>query len=138
MEYPVEGTCQCGGVRYKLYEAPLAVLACHCTECQKLSTSPFSVTAVIDSSKIEFEGELSSWERTAESGNRNEAHFCPNCGNRVYHINPDEPSTVKLKLKPVHLEDDSIFEPKAHVWTSEKIGWYQIPAGMKVFPKQPQ
>ncbi|MCW8349178.1 GFA family protein [Vibrio sp. ZSDZ65] len=138
MEYPLEGSCQCGEVHYKLYDAPLAVFACHCTECQKLSTSPFSVTAVIDSSKIEFEGKLSSWERIAESGNRNQARFCSSCGNRVYHFNPDELSTVKLKLKPINLKDESIFEPKAHVWVSEKLGWYELPEGVKVFPKQPK
>ena len=137
MEYPLEGACQCGEVRYKLYEAPLAVLACHCQECQKLSTSPFSVTAVIDSSKIEFEGQLGSWERMAESGNRNQARFCQSCGNRVYHLNPDDPSTIKLKLKPVLLEDDTLFEPTAHVWVSEKLSWYILPEDVKVFPKQP-
>ena len=45
--YPVEGACQCGGVRYKLLAEPLMVMACHCKECQKLSTSAFSLTAVV-------------------------------------------------------------------------------------------
>lgn len=137
MNYPIEGSCQCGHVTYKLHEAPKKVVACHCTECQKLATSPFSVTAAVASSAIEFKGKLREWRRFADSGNENIAKFCSNCGNRVYHFNPDDPETIKLKLKPVNLSDDSIFEPTAHIWVSEKQSWYKIPAGVKVFDKQP-
>ena len=113
------------------------VLACHCTECQKLSTSPFSVTAVIASSAIEFTGELKEWSRSTDSGNQNIAKFCPTCGNRVYHYNPNEPDKIKLKLKPVNLIDSELFKPSAHVWVGEKLAWYQIPEGVKTFDKQP-
>ncbi|RXJ72716.1 hypothetical protein CS022_13860 [Veronia nyctiphanis] len=138
MKFPINGSCQCGQATYTLYEAPKVVFACHCTECQKLSTSPFSVTAVIDAKKIEFSGKLSHWSRQADSGNQNHAVFCPQCGNRIYHFNPDDRSTVKLKLKPVDLSDANMFEPTAHVWVSEKVSWYQIPEGATVFDKQPR
>jgi hypothetical protein len=137
MHYPIEGSCQCGQVTYTLSEAPKMVIACHCTECQKLSTSPFSITAVVDSRAIKFNGELKEWSRSADSGNRSNAKFCPNCGNRVYHYNPDDPATVKLKLKPVNMSDDRVFEPTAHIWVCEKQSWYEIPEGVKVFDKQP-
>ncbi|WP_226662119.1 GFA family protein [Microbulbifer aggregans] len=137
MEYPIEASCQCGKVTYKLHEPPQMVLACHCTECQKLSTSPFSVTALVAAGSIDFDGEMKDWGRLAESGNRNHAKFCPECGTRIYHYNPDDPATVKLKLKPVHLANTRLFEPSAHVWVSEKLDWYRIPEGVKVFEKQP-
>lgn len=137
MEYPIEGSCQCGQVTYKLKEAPKMVLACHCKECQKLSTSPFSVTAIIDSSAIDFYGEFKEWSRSADSGNTNTAKFCPGCGNRIYHFNPEDPSTIKLKLKPTDMENDCIFKPTVHVWASEKLSWYKLPEGVKVYEKQP-
>jgi len=136
MLYPIEGSCQCGQVTYKLNAAPKMVVACHCTECQKLSTSPFSITAIVASTDIEFSGDLKEWSRPADSGNRSHAKFCPNCGNRIYHFNPDDSSIIKLKLKPVNIADDSIFEPTAHFWACEKQSWYQIPAGV-IFDKQP-
>ncbi|MEH6451341.1 MAG: hypothetical protein V7765_21950 [Oleispira sp.] len=34
------------------------------------------------------------------------------------------------------MADDSVFQPTAHVWASEKLSWYQIPEGVKVFDKQ--
>ena len=137
MEFPIKGSCQCGQLTYKLFEKPKMVLACHCTECQKLSTSPFSVTAVVASTAIEFQGDLNEWCRDADSGNKNHAKFCPTCGNRIYHYNPADLETIKLKLKPVNLEGSQIFEPSAHVWVCEKLNWYQIPKGVKVFEQQP-
>ena len=103
----------------------------------KLATSPFSVTAVIAADAIEFQGELKEWSRVADSGNQNNAKFCPDCGNRVYHYNPAEPKTIKLKLKPTNLSDYSIFQPSAHVWVSEKQNWYEIPEGVKTFDREP-
>jgi len=138
VKFLIEGSCQCGQVTYKLYKKPSMVLACHCTECQKLSTSPFSITAVVESTAIEFNGELKEWSRTAESGNRNNAMFCTTCGNRIYHYNPENSDTIKLKLKATNLNDDQVFEPSAHVWVCEKLSWYQIPKGIKVFEKQPE
>ncbi len=137
MIYPIEGSCQCGQVTYTLNEAPKMVVACHCTECQKLATSPFSVTAMVSSDAIEFSGELKEWSRSADSGNTNSAKFCPSCGNRIYHFNPDDLTTIKLKLKPVKMADDCIFEPTVHVWVSEKLSWYDIPEGVKIFDTQP-
>jgi len=138
MEYPIEGSCQCGQASYKLYEKPKMVVACHCTECQKLSTSPFSVTAVVASTAIEFSGKLKEWGRGADSGNRNNAMFCNTCGNRIYHYNPEKPEAIKLKLKPINLTEDEIFEPSIHVWVSEKLSWYNIPKGVPFFEKQPE
>ncbi|OLQ93757.1 hypothetical protein BIY21_11110 [Vibrio ponticus] len=137
MSYPIEGKCQCGQVTYQLKAAPQMVAACHCTECQKLATAPFSVTAVVKAEDIEFSGEMGEWSRPTDSGNINAAKFCTGCGNRIYHLNPQEPQLIKLKLKPVALEDDSIFEPKVHVWVKEKVSWYQIPEGVKALDGQP-
>ncbi|MCG9580586.1 GFA family protein [Vibrio tubiashii] len=137
MSYLVEGSCQCGQVSYKLNQPPKMVVACHCIECQKLSTAPFSVTAVVGTEDIEFDGELKEWQRLAESGNKNYAKFCPECGNRVYHFNPDDQSTLKLKLKASTPSSHDVFEPTVHVWVSEKQDWYQLPEGIKAFDKQP-
>ena len=137
MEFPIDGVCQCGQVSYVIKARPQVVVACHCTECQKLSTSHYSVSAFFDSDDIEFSGDLHEWTRSSDGGNLNTGVFCPGCGNRIYHYNPDDRSTVKLKLKPVGLADASLFKPVAHVWVSEKLDWVEIPSDVKVFDKQP-
>ncbi len=135
IEYPIKGSCQCGQVSYELLAPPQMVVACHCKECQKLSTSAFSITAMVDARDLVFSGEMKHWQRPADSGNISAAKFCPTCGNRIYHYNPAEPD--KIKLKPSNLTDTRIIQPVAHVWVSEKQDWFEIPAGVKVFDKQP-
>ncbi|SIQ31828.1 GFA family protein [Marinobacterium stanieri] len=135
MSYPINGACQCDGVTYQLLSEPQMVVACHCKECQKLSTSAFSITAMVNADQVKFEGEMADWSRPADSGNISAAKFCPGCGNRIYHYNPAEPD--KIKLKPSNLSDTSIIKPVAHVWVSEKQDWYTIPEGVRVFDKQP-
>lgn len=135
IQYPIQGSCQCGEITYELLEPPLMIAACHCKECQKLSTSAFSITAVVNTDSVKFRGSMSDWSRVADSGNVSGAKFCPSCGNRIYHYNPSEPD--KLKLKPSNLSDTRIINPTVHVWVSEKQDWFQIPGGVKVFEKQP-
>ena len=135
IKYPIKGACQCGGVTYELLEPPLMVAACHCKECQKLSTSAFSITAMVTAQSVKFSGPMKDWSRAADSGNVSAAKFCPSCGNRIYHYDPNEPD--KLKLKPSNLSDTRIINPTVHVWVSEKQDWFQIPEGVKTFDKQP-
>ncbi len=134
-KYPIKGACQCGSVSYTLLAEPDMVVACHCKACQKLSTSAFSLTAMVDAANIVFAGEMHDWSRVADSGNISAAKFCPKCGNRLYHFNPNTPD--KIKLKPTTLEDTSILNPAAHIWVSEKQDWFVIPEGTKTFAKQP-
>ena len=135
MTYPIEGSCQCGGVRYRLLAEPLMVVARHCRECQKLSTSAFSITAMVRAEAVEFSGEMQDWSRVADSGNISAAKFCPTCGNRIYHYDPAEPE--KIKLKPSNLSDTHIIQPTAHVWVSEKQDWFTLPEGVAVYERQP-
>jgi hypothetical protein len=135
IEYPIKGSCQCGEITYELLEPPLMVAAFHCKECQKLSTSAFSITAMVNASSVKFNGSMKNWSRVADSGNVSGAKFCPSCGNRIYHFDPNDPD--KLKLKPSNLTDTRIINPTIHVWVSEKQDWFQIPEGVKSFDKQP-
>ena len=135
VQYPIKGACQCGGVTYELLAAPSLVAACHCKECQKLSTSAFSIAAMVDADHLSIQGEMQEWQRPADSGNVSAAKFCPTCGNRIYHYNPADPQ--KLKLKVSNLEDTRLIQPTVHIWVSEKQDWFQIPEGVRVVDKQP-
>lgn len=137
MQYPIHAACQCGQVTYQLHAAPIKVMACHCLECQKLSTAPYSITALVSAKDIEFKGKMTEWGRTADSGNLNLGYSCARCSNRVYHLNPQQPEMIKLKLRPVGIEDDRLFEPSIHVWVSEKVSWLMLPDHVPAVEKQP-
>ncbi|MFH0266580.1 GFA family protein [Vibrio rumoiensis] len=135
LHYPVKGQCQCGHVSFTLKAAPKMVIACHCKECQKLSTSAFSITSIVNADDIEINGELKTTRRVADSGNENVGYFCPSCGNRIYQLNPAAPEMIKFKAAGC-LEDTRMIVPTMHVWTSEKQGWVIIPDDVQQFDKQ--
>ena len=122
MDLPAKGSCQCGNITYEVTREPLVTVACHCRDCQKLSTSAFSVTMLLERTGFDLlSGELSSWERPTEAGGTAVCWFCPVCSNRIYHENPDVPDIVRLK--PGTLDDTSVLEPIGHVWTCREQPW---------------
>ena len=42
---PWEGGCRCGQVRLRVSAPPLLTMACHCTGCQRMTASAFSLSA---------------------------------------------------------------------------------------------
>ena len=125
---PLTGSCQCGNVHYVANDHPVASLACHCIECQKLSSSVLSTVLVFRAESIQFTGELKTWERTSESGRRNVAYFCPVCGNRIYHFDPDMPTVVRLKSGTI--DSSPVPKPQVNQWVSRKADWVPLAEGI--------
>ena len=44
---PLSGTCRCATIRFKLLATPIMVVACHCRDCQTLTSNAFSITAMV-------------------------------------------------------------------------------------------
>ena len=136
MDLPLTGSCQCGQVQYRVIEAPTLTVVCHCLECQKQSAAAFGITMVVPRQGFELVlGELKTWKRPAHSGDTVSCHFCPDCGNRIYHDSPGQPDVVRLK--PGTLDDSSVVVPEVHVWTKRAQPWIVIPDGMPQFETQP-
>jgi hypothetical protein len=129
------GSCQCGHVTYEVMSPPLATYVCYCTECQKLSAGVASATMAIPREALRLAPEsLKQFERLADNGSRNVAHFCPDCGNRIYHENPEAPALVRLKTGT--LDNQDIVQPVMHVWTIRKPDWLPLPEGGLVYETQ--
>ena len=47
MNLPQTGGCLCGKIRYEITEAPQLVYTCHCVDCQRLTSSAFSMEIVV-------------------------------------------------------------------------------------------
>lgn len=136
-QYPIRGECQCGSIRYEVNGPFIEQVACHCTHCQKFSATAFGVSALIARENFTLiSGELKLFVRTADSGNRNECYFCAECGNRIYHVNPNNAGV--LRLKPGTLEDTSAINPTVHYWVKRKQAWVVIPEGVQCYDTQPK
>jgi hypothetical protein len=136
MNLPLMGGCQCGAVRYAIDAEPLAVYACHCTECQTQTGSAFALSMVIKRASLAVvEGEPKEWLRRHDSGRVISCLFCGDCGTRLYH-NPHANVAVTI-LKPGTLDDTTWLDPVGHIWTRSAQGWVEIPDDTENHDAQP-
>jgi len=47
VQVPQNGGCLCGALRYEITRMPIAVYTCHCTNCQRLLGSAFSMSFIV-------------------------------------------------------------------------------------------
>ena len=62
---PVEGTCSCRGIRYRMTAAPMLVHCCHCTWCQRETGSAFVLNAMVEAECVERAGGVATGRRHA-------------------------------------------------------------------------
>jgi len=55
--------CCCGSLRAEAAGEPAVVLACHCTECQRRTGSPFGVGTYFRKEQVRTEGPSKVYER---------------------------------------------------------------------------
>ena len=123
---PLTGGCQCGHVRYEIRAEPLSVYVCHCTECQRQSSSAFGMSVMVPRPAFVITaGVPKNWSRTADSGRILDGDFCAVCGVRLVH-HPRANDKVSI-LKPGTLDDTRWLYPVGHIWTRSAQPWVPIP-----------
>jgi hypothetical protein len=84
MNLPQTGGCLCGKIRYEITEAPQLVYTCHCVDCQRLTSSAFSMAIVVTDMAFRIAGiEPRAIQLTADSGGVVTRWVCPECGSWV-------------------------------------------------------
>ena len=84
MKLPQTGGCQCGKIRYEISETPQSVYACHCRDCQRLTSSAFSMGIVVPEAAFKLGGvEPRALQRLADSGRTSIRWGCPECGSWI-------------------------------------------------------
>jgi hypothetical protein len=137
MDQVREGGCQCGAVRYQLEGEPVALVVCHCTECQRQSGSAFGMSLfVLRKSLRLLSGELKKFTREGESGNIVGCMFCGDCGTRIYHES-EMLGEGTVNIKPGTLDDTSWLSPSLQVWTRSKQPWVPLAEGVRAMERQP-
>lgn len=136
MPQPYSGGCQCGKIRYQLLAEPLTLYVCHCTECQKQSSSAFGMSMTVPREALSItQGQPQEWRRKSDSDREVICFFCGNCGTRLFHQPERNPNIANLK--PGTLDDTSWLQPVGHVWTRSAQPWFIIPEDTLQEEKQP-
>jgi hypothetical protein len=137
---PLTGGCLCGGLRYEITAAPVMTYACHCTDCQRLTSSAFSLAVTVPDSAFRLtKGEPRLVQKTADSGRVVTRWLCPDCACWIVS-NPqpgDAPGELIRRVRAGTLDDKSWVRPTAHYWARSKQPWVVIAAGDQIYETQP-
>ncbi|WP_419759428.1 GFA family protein [Acidisoma sp.] len=121
---PQPGGCRCGRVRYRVTEAPVFTLACHCTDCQHLSASAFSLGMVVPrGGHVITDGRdaLRCWSKTGGSGKESRQFTCAACATWLY-TEADSAAAFTI-VRPGSLDDHRWFRPIAQIFTRSALPW---------------
>jgi hypothetical protein len=101
-------------VRYLLNARPLAVNACHCMDCKKLTGATNLLMILAPREAFAHQGETARYRKRADSGNEVDIVRCAACGVRLWH----EPLTApQLVIVAVGTLDDPLWAvPTSHIF----------------------
>ncbi|MGV8954482.1 MAG: GFA family protein [Cypionkella sp.] len=135
-EFPVEGGCQCGAVRYRLTGAPLAVYKCHCKDCQRFSGAGWAMSMPIAAERVErLAGDIEVYDSVSDSGRTVRMVSCAHCHTRLWNEPLSAPGL--LVVRPGTLDDVSWAVSVGNIWTQSAALWAQIDPSQVNFAGQP-
>ncbi|HXX46585.1 MAG TPA: GFA family protein [Myxococcota bacterium] len=116
------GGCACGAIRYECAGAPLAMVTCHCRDCQRAGGSAYAPTIVVSRAGLRIvRGAPAVHERAADSGNLARREFCRDCGSPLFASSSARPERVGIRAGS--LDDPSSFRPTRVVFSASAQPW---------------
>ena len=126
--YPIEGGCDCRGVRYRMLTRPLFVHCCHCRWCQRESGASFALNAMIESDRVEHAGEVEMVDTPSNSGKGQKIARCPKCRIALWSHYAGAGTTVKF-VRVGTLDDPDRLPPDIHIFTASRQPLVVLPEG---------
>ncbi|WP_323767287.1 GFA family protein [Antarctobacter sp.] len=120
---PLNGSCRCGRVHIRITAAPLMTAACHCRGCQKMSSSAFSLTAMVPAGALEVtQGEPVV---CGTHGPDQDHMACPYCMTWMFTRITGFDGFVNVR--PTMFDNTAWYVPFIETMTSAKFPWVDIP-----------
>jgi len=130
-----DGQCLCGQAKYEAEIDPERVAVCYCEDCQRSSGSAFRIVAGVEGDTFRLtSGKLASVEKTADSGNRRELAFCPDCGAQIYGKPVGEAGTY-FSLRAGTINQRDRLTPKLQVWCASRAPWVPLLEGVPAYDR---
>lgn len=127
------GGCACGSIRYESSSAPVAMLNCHCRDCQRASGGAVSSLVVVPEARLAVKGEPKYYVTEPEPGRTLRRGFCAKCGSPLFGFAASLPGLAIIKVGS--LDDPSWFKPMFDMWTSSAQPWDVMDPSLPKFPK---
>jgi hypothetical protein len=135
MTSPFSGGCTCGAIRYQCSQAPVALLNCHCLDCQRSSGAPFASGVVVLTSTVRVAGTPKTHAVRSGSGSLATRSFCAECGAPLFTSSDAAPGFMSIRFPT--LDDPSGFRPMLDIWTASAQPWACLDPSIPHYPQSP-
>ncbi len=131
----IVGGCLCGNIRYTCEAEPMMMAICHCKNCQKQTSTSFSILVAVPKGALNIEGELSAYNDQGSSGQAVIRKFCGKCGSPILSDVAALPTMDFLKAGT--LDDTSWLKPEAQLWCDSAQSWLKLDADIAQMAQNP-
>jgi hypothetical protein len=135
MTAPLSGGCACGSIRYVCSRAPVAMLNCHCLDCQRSSGAPFASGFIVRVSDVAITGTPKAYSVRASSGSLATRTFCSDCGSPLFTSGAAAPGVISIRFPT--LDNPSEFQPMVDIWISSAQPWVCLSQAIPHYPQSP-
>jgi hypothetical protein len=135
MTAPFSGGCACGSIRYVCASAPVAMLNCHCRDCQRSSGAPFASGVIVLVSATEITGTPKTHSVRTTDGRLSTRSFCPDCGSPLFARGEGVPEFMSIRFPT--LDNQSEFQPTLDIWTSSAQPWVCLSQAIPHYAQSP-
>ena len=123
----MQGSCLCGAVVFEVTPPMRDAVACHCTQCRKVSGHYWAAASVPMEGFRVVRGDGLAWYRSSPAATRG---FCRNCGATLFW-KPD--AEDRMSFSPGALEGPTGLKVAEHIF-AEDAGDYYAPEGPPPVP----
>ena len=126
-----EGGCRCGQLRFRVTSKPILTMACHCTGCQRMTASAFSLSALYPSDGFEV---VQGDPVIGGLHGPTRHFFCLHCMSWVF-TRPEGLDRF-VNVRATLFDNPRGFTPFIETYTSEALPWAKTPAvhSFETFP----
>lgn len=114
---PLDGHCRCGATHIRITQPPLLTAACHCTGCQRMSASAFSLSAAIPAEGFA----VTQGEPVAGGAGQDMHYFCGACLSWMFTRPPGLDWFVNVR--PTMFIATDWFAPFVETYTIDRMVW---------------
>lgn len=138
MKIPFTGGCACGAIRYECTSEPLAMVTCHCRDCQHASGGACIYVVIVPADSFKLtRGALSYYFTESVRMGHHRRGFCAKCGSPLTGAENREGTTGIVGITAASLDDPSEFHPQMHTWTSDAQPWDQMDPAIPKYDQYP-
>ena len=113
----ISGRCMCHAVTWQYDESVSRSLVCHCTDCQRATSAPFTAFIGLNPEHMHWSGEINHFESSPNTWRG----FCPACGTRLYFKSGKWPDEIHVHAAT--LDNPENYKPSAQVVIRSRVHW---------------